>query len=147
MKFVEPVDWQPAGIDQLEPNAWDALRHEGSSCVVAGPGAGKTEFLAQRADYLLSTGGCPRPRSILAISFKRDAARNLADRVGTRTPDSIHRFESLTFDAFTKGLVDRFRAALPEPWRIVGDYEVWFPSRSEVPAYLNDLALIVHENW
>lgn len=140
MRRVKSVDWQPAGIDQLESNAWDALRHEGSSCVVAGPGAGKTEFLAQRADYLLSTGACPGPRSILAISFKRDAARNLADRVGTRTPDSIHRFESLTFDAFTKGLVDRFRAALPEPWRIVGDYEVWFPSRSEAPAHLDDLA-------
>ena len=140
MRRVEPADWQPAGIDQLEQNAWDALRHEGSSFVVAGPGSGKTEFLAQRADYLFSTGVCPRPRSILAISFKRDAARNLADRVGARTPESIHRFESLTFDAFTKGLVDRFRAALPEPWRMGGDYEVWFPSRSEAQALLDDLA-------
>ena len=140
VRRVKPVGWQPAGIAQLEPSAWDALRHEGSSCVVAGPGAGKTEFLAQRADYLFSTGLCRRHRSILAISFKRDAARNLADRVGTRTPDSIHRFESLTFDAFTKGLVDRFRAALPGPWRIVGDYEVWFPRRSEAPAHLDNLA-------
>ena len=137
---MEPVDWQPVGIDQLEQNAWDALRHEGSSFVVAGPGAGKTEFLAQRADYLFSTGVCPRPRSILAISFKRDAARNLADRVGTRTPDSIHRFDSLTFDAFTKGLVDRFRAALPEPWRMDGDYEMWFPSPSKASAHLDNLA-------
>ena len=51
--------------------------------------------------------------------------------MGTRTPDSIHRFDSLTFDAFTKGLVDRFRAALPEPWRMDGDYEMWFPCPSD----------------
>lgn len=140
VRRLAPIDWQPVGIDQLEPNAWDALRHEGSSCVVAGPGAGKTEFLAQRADYLFSTGACPPSRSILAISFKRDAARNLADRVNARTPESNHRFDSLTFDAFTKGLVDRFRAALPEPWRMGCDYEVWFPNRYEAPAHLDDLA-------
>ena len=140
MRRVKPDDWQPVGIDRLEENAWNALRHRASSFVVAGPGAGKTEFLAQRADYLLSTGDCPRPHSILAISFKRDAARNLADRVRARTPDSIHRFDSLTFDAFTKSLVDRFRAALPEPWRIGGDYEVWLPRRSEAPSHLDGLA-------
>ncbi len=140
MRRVDPSDWQPAGIGQLEDNAWDAVRHEGSSCVVAGPGAGKTEFLAQRADYLLSTGLCPHPCSILAISFKRDAARNLADRVGARTPDSARRFESLTFDAFTKGLVDRFRAALPEHWRTSADYEVWSPGPKYAEAFLDDLA-------
>ena len=55
MRRVESADWQPTGVDRFEQNAWHALRHEGSSCVVAGPGAGKTEFLAQRADYLFST--------------------------------------------------------------------------------------------
>ncbi|BCJ65732.1 UvrD-helicase domain-containing protein [Polymorphospora rubra] len=49
---------------------------------MAGPGAGKTEFLAQRAAYLLQTAFCPWPRHTLAISFKRDAAANL---VATRT--------------------------------------------------------------
>ena len=140
VKRVDPADWEPVGVSQLEPNAWDALRHEGSSFVVAGPGAGKTEFLAQRADYLFQTRACPPPHSILAISFKRDAARNLADRVRARTPDSIHRFDSLTFDAFTKGLVDRFRAALPEPWTLRGDYQVNYPHQSEVRAYLDGLA-------
>lgn len=140
MKRVEPADWEPVGVSQLEPNAWNALRHEGSSFVVAGPGAGKTEFLAQRADYLFQTEACPPPHSILAISFKRDAARNLADRVRLRTPGSVHRFDSLTFDAFTKGLVDRFRAALPEPWTLREGYRVSFPSQAEVRGYLDGLA-------
>ena len=52
--------------------------------MVAGPGAGKTEFLAQRACFLLETGRCRHPKRILAISFKRDAAINLAERVRSR---------------------------------------------------------------
>ncbi len=146
MRRVEPTDWKPTGVSQLEPSAWDALRYEGSSFVVAGPGAGKTEFLAQRADYLFQTRACPPPHSILAISFKRDAARNLGDRVRARTPDSIHRFDSSTFDAFTKGLVDRFRAALPEPWTLRDDYQVSYPRRSEISSHLEGLAAR-HPDW
>lgn len=140
MARVEPDTWEPQGIDDLEPTAWDALRRDGSACVVAGPGAGKTEFLAQRADYLLSTGLCRRPRNILAISFKRDAAKNLAERVAQRSPETSSRFHSMTFDAFTKSLVDRFRAALPAEWELRGDYEIRFPAKREVVAFLDDLA-------
>lgn len=109
--------WRPTDIEDLEPAAWDALRHTGNAAVTAGPGAGKTEFLAQRAAYLLQTGTCRAPGRILAISYKRDSAMNLARRVASRVPDEAHRFVSLTFDAFTKGLVDRFARALPSPWR------------------------------
>ncbi|WP_368668553.1 UvrD-helicase domain-containing protein [Myxococcus sp. AB025B] len=56
MPLIRPQDWRPRGINDLEPGAWRALRHAGSTCVVAGPGAGKTEYLAQRAVYLLETG-------------------------------------------------------------------------------------------
>lgn len=136
----------PVGIDDLEPTAWEALRHEGSACIVAGPGAGKTEFLAQRACYLLATGECPRPRKILAISFKRDAARNLAERVEKRAPEGTARFVSMTFDAFTKGLVDRFRAALPVNWELRGDYDIRFPARRDVEAFLDDLAA-ANDEW
>ena len=113
MPHKSPDEWEPVGIEDLEPVAWDALRHEGSSYIVAGPGAGKTEFLAQRACYLLDTGTCPSPRRILAISFKRDAATNLAKRVKSRASEDSSRFLSMTFDAFTKGIVDRFRASMP----------------------------------
>ena len=95
--------------------------------VIAGPGAGKTELLAQRACYLLQTDLCPSPRRILAISFKRDAARNLSDRVAKRCePELARRFDSMTFDAFAKNLVDRFGRALPERWRPSDDYKVVF---------------------
>ena len=135
---VSPQAWRPIDIDELEPNAWEALRRPGSSLVVAGPGAGKTEFLAQRAAYLLQTGFCPAPYRILAISFKVDAAENLARRVKSRCTESeSKRFVSLTFDAFTKSIVDRFLAALPECWRPERSYEVFFPSRDDIRGFLD----------
>src|SRR5687767_3754838 len=126
MSTDAPDAWQPSGIDELELAAWEGLRRRGCTCVTAGPGAGKTEFLAQRATYLLETGLCPAPRRILAISFKRDAAANLQRRIQERTPDHAKRFVSMTFDAFTKGLVDRFHELLPEPWMLCGTYKISF---------------------
>src|ERR1700675_482464 len=114
MARIPPEDWRPRGIEDLEPQAWRALRQAGWPGVVAGPGAGKTEFLAQRAVYLLETALCPPPYRVLAISFKSDAADNLAARVRQRCPPALAgRFVSLTFDAFTKSLVDRFTTAIP----------------------------------
>lgn len=101
------------------------VRSADNRSVIAGPGAGKTELLAQRAAYLLQTGAAPAPRRILAISFKRDAATNLAARVRKRChPSHAGRLDSLTFDAFAKGLVDRFGEALPDRWRPRPNYEI-----------------------
>jgi len=130
MTLVAPDQWAPQGVESLELGAWQALRETARSvCVTAGAGAGKTEFLAQKATYLLQTGLCPDPRRILAISFKRDAARNLAERVEKRCPpDQARRFDSVTFDAFNKGLVDRFRSAIPEPFVPPRDYRIQMPT-------------------
>lgn len=145
---VSPQDWRPVDIDELEPNAWEALRHPGSSLVVAGPGAGKTEFLAQRAAYLLQTGLCPAPYRILAISFKVDAAENLTRRLTSRCTESeARRFVSLTFDAFTKGLVDRFSTALPEPWRLTRPYEVFLPRGGYTRAFLDETLQATPPEW
>ncbi|MFZ2082519.1 MAG: UvrD-helicase domain-containing protein, partial [Xanthobacteraceae bacterium] len=122
---VAPDDWQPIGIDALEKNALEVVRSTNNRSMIAGPGSGKTELLAQRASYLLQCGVSRPPRRILAISFKRDAARNLAARVRSRCHSiQAYRFDSLTFDAFAKGLVDRFGQALPDRWRPTPDYEI-----------------------
>jgi superfamily I DNA/RNA helicase len=134
---VPSDQWRPAGIEDLEPAGWTALRHPGSTAVVAGPGAGKTEFLAQRAAYLLQTGLCPPPRRILAISFKRDAAGNLSDRVHTRcSAEQAARFTSMTFDAFTKGLVDRFTKTIPATWRPTRPYDITFHNRRDYVQFI-----------
>ena len=126
---VRPDDWRPSGVDELEPNAMLVVRSVDNRSVIAGPGAGKTELLAQRAAYLLQTGGAPVPQRILAISYKRDAATNLAARARARCHRShAARLDSLTFDAFAKGLVDRFGQALPDRWRPRPDYEIMWPN-------------------
>ncbi|MCE7798143.1 ATP-dependent helicase [Sphingobium sufflavum] len=134
---VRPDQWQPVGVAALEANALDVVRSSDSRSVIAGPGAGKTELLAQRAAYLLQTGTAPRPRRILAISFKRDAAVNLAARVAQRCHrDHAGRLDSMTFDAFAKGLIDRFGQALPSRWRPTPDYEIIFPGERDFRDFL-----------
>jgi len=139
MTLVRRENWLPQGVADLEPRAWEALREvEQSVLVTAGAGAGKTEFLAQKAAYLLQTGMCPAPRRILAISFKRDAARNLAERVALRCePEQARRLDSLTFDAFTKSMLDRFRKAIPDPWMPPADYQIIMPKRQDFDDFLN----------
>lgn len=134
---VRPDDWTPIGVDALEANAMKVVRSTDNRSVIAGPGAGKTELLAQRAAYLLQTGTAPPPQRILAISFKRDAATNLAARVRKRCHRShAGRLDSMTFDAFAKGLVDRFGQALPERWRPRPDYEIMFPNDTAYRGFL-----------
>ena len=139
MTLISPEQWRPQGVDDLEARAWEALRVTARSvCVTAGAGAGKTEFLAQKATYLLQTGLCPDPKRILAISFKRDAARTLAERVERRCPpEQARRFDSVTFDAFTKGYVDRFRVAIPEPYTPPAGYRIDFPNRNQLQNFLS----------
>ncbi|MBX5333438.1 ATP-dependent helicase [Rhodococcus fascians] len=129
--MISQADWQPASNLKLEPNAITAIRETSHNrALTAGPGAGKTEMLAQRADFLLSTTTCPYPRRILAISFKVDAARNLKDRVDQRCGYQLAaRFDSHTFHAFAKRLIDRYRLALTginalEPNYTVGDTRI-----------------------
>ncbi|MEY0269281.1 UvrD-helicase domain-containing protein, partial [Morganella morganii] len=138
MTRISRDDWVPLGVHGLENRAWEALReNESSILVTAGAGAGKTEFLAQKATYLLQTGICPAHKRILAISFKKDAAKNLAERVAKRCPkDQARRFDSMTFDAFTKGLLDRFRPAIPEPFNAPGTYQIVTPFRRDYDDFI-----------
>jgi superfamily I DNA/RNA helicase len=139
-RFVKPKDWQPAGGIILEDAAERVVTSAGSRSVIAGPGAGKTELLAQRALYLLQTGQCRPPQRILAISFKRDAAKNLKDRVAHRcSPEQAQRFDSYTFDAFSKSLVDRFLALTPSWCRPPNDYHILFPTRDDWDTFLRGL--------
>lgn len=132
--------WHPKGIDDLEPAAWSALKCHDNCCVVAGPGSGKTEFLAQKVAFLLENKICAEPRRILAISFKKDAAENLTKRVRERCSEKdARRFDSATFDAFTKGLVDRFRLTLPKQFRPKENYDIVNFKDQQYRGFLNDM--------
>ena len=50
--MIQVEDWSPSNGLLLEPNAEIAVRaRQGCVALLAGPGAGKTETLAQRADF------------------------------------------------------------------------------------------------
>ncbi|MCI5222081.1 MAG: ATP-dependent helicase [Candidatus Electrothrix sp. AR4] len=118
--------WLPADGLTLEPNALLAAKEQVRClALTAGPGAGKTEMLAQRADFLLRTEGCRYPKRILAISFKVDASQNLKERIQRRCgTDLASRFDSYTFHAFAKRIIDRFRILLTGDDALDADYQI-----------------------
>jgi len=123
--MIRPAEWKPVGVDSLEDAAMEAVKATGSALIAASPGTGKTELLGQRAAYLLQTGKSPFPRRILAISFKRDAASNLRERVARRSGvEAARQLDSMTFDAFSKQLLDRFWRALPPRWAMTEAYRI-----------------------
>ena len=124
--MIRVEHWSPADGLSLEPNALAAAKEIDSNlALTAGPGAGKTEMLAQRADFLLRTGACRYPKRILAISFKVDASQNLKARVRKRCgPELAARFDSHTFHAFAKRIIDRFRPVLTGQDALDPDYSV-----------------------
>ncbi|MCQ6334505.1 MULTISPECIES: UvrD-helicase domain-containing protein [Bacillus cereus group] len=143
-------DWKTSNDVTLEGSALLAIRASNHVAIAAGPGAGKTELLAHKAGYLIQTGICPKPKKILAISFKTDAARNLQERVELRYGKNVeNRFESKTFDAFAKGVLDQFIFALPKDYQPKRDYEIILNEKS-----LNDIIIgyitksnPYHPNW
>lgn len=68
---------------RLAPDQWDAAIAEtdGPQLVVAGPGAGKTEFLVRRAAHLVDGMGTPAS-SLLVLTFSRRAAADCRQRLG-----------------------------------------------------------------
>lgn len=118
-------EWKPSAGLILESAALNALKDLNNSLVVAGPGAGKTELLAQKACFLLETNSCVNPHKILAISFKKDAAVNLKERIKLRLSRNFEsRFISQTFDSFAKSILDRFFYALSDEFRPDPNYEI-----------------------
>jgi len=125
MQWISKTEWCPADGFTLETEAMKTTLSNENTLVVAGPGAGKTELLAQRASFLLETNECRYPKKILAISFKKDAAENLKERVKLRCGETLAvRFESKTYDAFAKEIVDRFRESLDEVYRPLKTYRI-----------------------
>lgn len=142
--------WKPADGLILEPNALLAAKEQVRSlALTAGPGAGKTEMLAQRADFLLRTGISRYPKRILAISFKVDASSNLKERVKRRCGSELAtRFDSYTFHAFAKRIIDRFRPELTGEYALDAGYKIVErkvnPSRQEIEfADLVPLAIVI----
>ncbi|HAO9079935.1 TPA: UvrD-helicase domain-containing protein, partial [Escherichia coli] len=108
----------------------DLIKEVSSVSILAGAGAGKTEFLAQKANYLLQTGICPWPKRILCLSTKKEAQVNIKERIMKRCGSTGNRFDSYTFDAFCKSIVDRFKNVLPVKDRPDKGYDIEFEQKN-----------------
>ena len=97
---LSPSDGDPllAGLNQMQQAA---VRHAGPPIIVqAGPGTGKTRALTHRLAFLLKRRQVP-PEHILAVTFTRQAAGEMADRIGRLLPDfpGLERLTIKTFHA------------------------------------------------
>ncbi|ANJ99431.1 UvrD-helicase domain-containing protein [Serratia plymuthica] len=120
------TQWQPSeGIEPTQ-ELMDIIFCDQSVSVLAGAGAGKTELLAQKSNYLLQTGKCMWPKRILCLSYKKEAQENIKARVMKRCGQRGERFDSYTFDAFFKSIIDRFKDVLPEGKRPSSNYDLVF---------------------
>ena len=136
-------NWKPKEGIELEKNAEMAVKNfENNLIITAGPGAGKTELLAQKAAFLLETNKCYFPKRILAISFKVDSAENLKKRVEKRIGKELaRRFDSMTFDAFAVNLLNRFKNGIDEKYRPSEEYEInlrYYVNEKEALMYVDN---------
>ncbi|HSE60972.1 MAG TPA: ATP-dependent helicase [Candidatus Saccharimonadales bacterium] len=84
---------------------------DGPLIIVAGPGTGKTKTLTARISYLISSGRA-KPGDILALTFTKKAAQEMAERVGN--PEVT----LCTFHALCQRLLGGEHAFVMEPERL-----------------------------
>ncbi|PEU81500.1 DNA helicase UvrD [Bacillus anthracis] len=124
-KFLSPTEWSPVENMFFDETTLELIKSNQNMLISAGPGAGKTELLAQKAAYLLQTNTCGNPQKILALSYKVDAAKNLEQRVEDRIGKELSkRFVSKTYDSFAKSILDQFKNLLPPFYQVESDYEI-----------------------
>ena len=82
---IDPQDWGTAVADT-----------DGAQLVVAGPGTGKTQFLAERVKHLITVRGIA-PESILVLTFSRRSADNLRRRIDTTVGKNFGGVGASTF--------------------------------------------------
>lgn len=93
----------------------EAIKHkEGPALVLAVPGAGKTTVLLERIRYLLQEG--VEPNRILAMTFSKSQAMDMAERFSSRSRENIH---FSTIHSFTYGIVRKYMNNLGKDLRLI----------------------------
>lgn len=123
-------DWCPKDGLKFDDKSLNIIKSNENLAIMAGPGAGKTEILAQKACFILEMDFCSWPHNILSISRKRESASNIKSRVALRCGKELsERFHSFTIEAFTKSILDRFMSILPKNQQPNKDYELVFNAK------------------
>ncbi|CAG17982.1 UvrD-helicase domain-containing protein [Photobacterium profundum] len=128
--MIDASVWEPKDGLKFDDKSLGIIKCDNNISIMAGPGAGKTEILAQKACFILETELCAWPYNVLSISRKRESASNIKNRVSLRCGNVLsERFHSFTIEAFTKSIVDRFMHILPKHEQPNEDYKLVFNSR------------------
>ncbi len=86
-------------LSQLNPSQQEAVIHNGSPLLIlAGAGSGKTRVITTKIAYLISCKGVD-PHSILAVTFTKKAALEMAERARFLEP-AASRTQIKTFHSF-----------------------------------------------
>lgn len=113
---VEPTSLQQEKKTRTECNLEQkaAAEYQGSVLLLeAGPGTGKTQTLVSRIEWLLAQGA--DPQHILVLTFTNKAARELLERVASRSPNAAAMWVG-TFHAFGHDIIRRFHDELSLPY-------------------------------
>lgn len=98
--FFDRIESQPLSVPQRKA----CVTNEDHSLVVAGAGTGKTSTLIGKAGYLLQAG-LAQPENILMLAYGNKAAREMAERITERLPESGGKLKATTFHAFGNRVV------------------------------------------
>jgi DNA helicase II / ATP-dependent DNA helicase PcrA len=116
-----PVRWNHGLTDEQI----QAIEHSGNHArLLAGPGTGKTHCLTRRVAYLVRER-CIPPSEILVLTFTRAAAAELKSRLNELLDDDERGVVVSTLHSYALRtlLTSRDETRLPQPLRIVDDYE------------------------
>ncbi|MFA6856608.1 MAG: UvrD-helicase domain-containing protein, partial [Treponema sp.] len=89
----------PSYLDTLNPEQKEAVIHEGSPLLIlAGAGSGKTRVITTKIAYLIGNKHVD-PSAILAVTFTKKAASEMAERAVALEPRA-YRAQIRTFHSF-----------------------------------------------
>ncbi|MFO7298752.1 MAG: ATP-dependent DNA helicase [Actinomycetes bacterium] len=99
---------------RIGPDEWQSAieRTDGRQLVVAGPGTGKTEFIARRVEHLVSSGKARRD-AIAVLCFSRRAAGYLTDRIADLVGATGHPITVTTFHSLALSIMEAARDGEP----------------------------------
>ena len=135
---------------RLEPGDWDSALAVtcGPQLVVAGPGAGKTEFLVRRLAHLVDE--CRVDGwAVLTLTFSRRAASNLAARMGAAIRNPMGGLGASTFHSLAYRLLETYAPGVfgwtetpailtgPEQVDLVSELLAGDPTRHWAPPFRN----------
>lgn len=133
MSETDPTDDSSDGFE-LTTEQQQALDLDRNIAITAGAGTGKTTTLTQRYLSILETDETLTPENIATITFTKDAANEMQDRIRDKvaakldaadTPAAYHRWQSVkddledgyvhTIHAFCSRLLHEYAVAAPVP--------------------------------